>query len=360
MSGSEPTIRIADHPVGTGHATYVIAELSANHHQHLDRALELVDAAADAGADAVKLQTYLPSTLTIDSRQPLFRIGAGTAWENQNLYELYQTAYTPWEWTSQLQDRARDRGIDLFSTPYDASAVEFLEPFDMPAYKVASFELVDIPFIRRVASTGRPMLMSTGMATALEIDEAVAAAREGGAAGVAILRCNSAYPAQASEMDLRTITDMRERWAIPIGLSDHTLGTVSAVAAITLGACILEKHLTMSRDEGGPDAGFSVEPHEFAHLVASVREAEAAVGSIRYGPSERERPSVAFRRSLFVVEPVHAGDILTERSVRSIRPAGGLAPKHLPDVLGRAARHDMEAGTPLSWDDLSGRPAESV
>jgi pseudaminic acid synthase len=345
-----PEIVIAGRPVGPGHGVYVIAELSANHAQRLDRAVELVGLAADAGADAVKVQTYTPDTLTIDSDKEPFRVGEGTLWAGRTLYDLYAEAYTPWEWLAELRAVAHGRGLDLFSSPFDATAVDFLADHDVPAFKIASFELVDHALIRYAASKGKPLILSTGMANAEEIDEAVRAARDGGAAGVALLRCNSAYPAPAEEMDLRTIPDMVERWRLPVGLSDHTLGVTAAVAGVALGACILEKHFTLSREEPGPDSAFSLEPAEFAAMVTAVREASAAVGSVRYGPSARERSSLAFRRSLFVVRDVNAGDEFTDDNVRSIRPGHGLAPKNLDQVLGRTATRDVERGTPLSWD----------
>jgi len=347
------TVEIAGRRVGPGEPVYVIAELSANHGQDLGRAVELVHVAADAGADAVKLQTYTPDTLTLDSDAPPFVVGDGTLWAGRTLHDLYQEAMTPWEWYEPLARAAAEAGIHLFSTPFDDTAVDFLEKFDPPAYKIASFELVDLSLIRYVAERGRPMIMSTGMATAEEIDEAVATARQGGAEQLVLLRCNSAYPAEPEEMDLRTIPAMAERWRVPIGLSDHTLSNTAAVAAVTLGATVLEKHMTLRRDDPGPDSAFSLEPRELTDLIAAVREAEAAVGHVRFGPSPREEPSRAFRRSLFVVADVKAGDELTPENVRSIRPAHGLAPKHLGEVLGRRAAVDIARGTPLDWSLLS-------
>jgi N-acetylneuraminate synthase len=277
-------------------------------------------------------------------------VGEGTLWAGRTLYDLYAEAYTPWEWLPELQAAAAQHGLDLFSSPFDHTAVDFLAKHDVPAYKIASFELVDHELIRYAASKGKPLILSTGMATAKEIDDAVRVAREGGAAGVALLRCNSAYPAPPEEMDLRTIPDMVDRWRAPVGLSDHTVGVTAAVAAVALGACILEKHFTLTRDEPGPDSAFSLEPKEFAALVLAVREAEAAAGSVRYGPSDREQPSLAFRRSLFAVQDVRAGDPFTEENVRAIRPGQGLAPKELPRVLGRRAAADIERGTPLTWE----------
>lgn len=343
-------IAINGRAIGPGRPMYVIAELSANHAGRLERAEELVRAAADAGADAVKLQTYTADSMTLDSDQAPFRVGDDMLWAGRTLYDLYDEAHTPWEWHARLLDVAREAGIELFSSPFDRAAVEFLVKLDVPALKIASFELVDLELIRLAAATGRPLIMSTGMATVEEIDDAVTAAREGGAAGIALLRCNSAYPAPAAEMDLRTIPDMIRRWDVPVGLSDHTLGTTAAVAAVALGATVLEKHLTWSRAEETADAAFSLEPDEFADLVRQIRAAEASLGAVRYGPSERERPSLQYRRSLFVVSDVRAGEVFTEENVRAIRPGHGLAPKELSRVLGRRATRDVDRGSPLSWE----------
>jgi N-acetylneuraminate synthase len=346
-------ISIDGRVVGPGHLTFVIAELSGNHNHDFDRAAELIRAAAESGADAVKLQTYTPDTITFASGRSEFVVEGDNPWQGRTLYELYGDACTPWEWHGDLQRVAHDVGVILFSTPFDTTAVDYLDKLDVPAYKVASFEIVDLPLIQYIASKGRPIIMSTGMATASEIDEAVTAARSAGASQVALLRCTSAYPARPEEMDLATIPHMVERWRVPVGLSDHTLGVASAVTAVALGACILEKHLTLARADGGPDAAFSLEPDELARTIEAVRAAEAAVGNVRYGPSPRERESLRFRRSLFVVRDVQAGEELTEINVRSIRPADGLPPKYLDDVLGRRASSRIEAGTPLSWEHLS-------
>lgn len=343
------TVDLAGRLVGPGHPVYVIAELSANHGHDLDTAKAIVRAAADAGADAVKLQTYTPDSMTIDASTPPFLIGEGTAWAGRRLHELYAEAATPWEWHEPLLDLATELGLQLFSTPFDVAAVEFLDAYDPPAFKIASFELVDLDLIRAAASRGRPLIVSTGMATEDEIDEAVAAATEAGAPGLVLLRCNSAYPAAPKDMDLRTIEAMAERWRVPIGLSDHTLGTTAATVAVALGAVVVEKHLTLRRSDGGPDAGFSLEPTEFAAMVTAIREAEASLGGVRFGPSPGEEPSLAFRRSLFVVEDVAAGEVFTAANVRSIRPSDGLAPKHLAEVLGRRAAVDVVRGTPVSW-----------
>jgi pseudaminic acid synthase len=345
-------VSIGAHPIGAAHPVYIVAEVSANHGGSLDRALELVASAAACGADAVKLQTYRPESLTIDSDAPPFRIAEGTLWSGRRLYELYEEAQTPWEWHEAIFAAAREVGIDCFSTPFDLPAIEFLERFDPPAYKVASFELIDLALVEAVARRGRTVILSTGMATVDEIDDAVRVAVDAGARGVVLLRCNSAYPAEPGEMDLRTIPDMAARWDVPIGLSDHTRSTSAALAAVSLGAVMLEKHVTMARSDGGPDAPFSLEPAELRALVDAVRETERALGRVRYGPSESETPSLAFRRSLFAVRDIPAGEVLTADSVRSIRPAGGLAPKELGSVLGRRVGRAIARGTPITWDVL--------
>jgi N-acetylneuraminate synthase len=343
------TAAIGGRTVGSGHPAYVIAELSGNHHGDLGRALAIVDAAAEAGVDAVKLQTYTADSLTIDSDAAPFVISGGTPWDGRRLYELYQEAATPWTWTEPLFERARSHGLDVFSTPFDDEAVALLEAFDPPAHKVASFELVDHGLLRSIAATGRCVVLSTGMATRTEINEAVAVLRDGGTTDLVLLRCTSAYPARPESMDLRTIPDMIDRWRVPVGLSDHTLGPESTIASIALGACVVEKHLTLDRGEIGPDSAFSLEPHEFASLVDAVRTAEAALGSVRYGPSADEAPSRVFRRSLFVVADVGAGEPFTADNVRAIRPGDGLAPKHLEAIFGRRAAAAVPAGTPLAW-----------
>lgn len=337
-------------PPPWGERVWLVAEISGNHNGDKRRALDLVAVAADAGADAVKFQTYTPDSLTIDADTDAFRIGAGTPWEDRRLHELYQEAATPYEWHDDLFAAAEDAGLVPFSTPFDAAAVELLEVYDPLVHKIASFELVDLELIRVAAATGRTLILSTGMATEDEIDDAVAAARSGGAGGVVLLRCNSAYPAPVEEMDLRTMADMGRRWDVPVGLSDHTLGTAVAVASVALGATMIEKHITLARADGGPDASFSLEPDELAGLVSAVREAEAALGGVRYGPTPGEEASRVFRRSLFVVEDVAAGDAFTRENVRCIRPGHGLAPKHLGEVLGRPATTAVPRGTPLSWD----------
>jgi N-acetylneuraminate synthase len=313
----------------------------------------MVEAAKEAGADAVKLQTYTADTLTLDSDAEPFRVRGGTLWDGRTLHDLYREAHTPWDWQPKLKARADHLGIDLFSSPFDATAVAFLERMGVPAHKIASFEIVDLELIRCAARTGKPLIMSTGMASRAEIAEAVKTARDGGAAGVALLKCTSAYPAPPQEMNLRAIPALAEAFDVPVGLSDHTLGTAVAVAAVALGACIVEKHFTLSRSLGGPDSAFSLEPDELRDLVQAVRAAEAALGSAEHGMGEVEARSRAFRRSLFVVRDVKQGEQFTSENVRSIRPSGGLAPKHLPAVLGRRALRDVERGTPLSWELVS-------
>jgi N-acetylneuraminate synthase len=342
-------IKIGERTIGPGLAIYVIAEVSANHHQDFDQAVKIIRAAKEAGADAVKLQTYTPDTMTIACNRPEFRI-KGTIWEGRNLYELYGEAYTPWDWHPRLKQVANDLGLDLFSSPFDVTAVDFLEAMNVPAHKLASFELVDIPLIRKMARTGKPLIMSTGMATVEEIEEAVQTARKAGAEQIALLKCTSAYPALPEEMNLRTIPELSRRFGVPVGLSDHTMGTAVPVAAVALGACIIEKHLTLSRSEPGPDSAFSLEPQEFKAMVDAVRVAEKALGAVNFGIGTKEANSRVFRRSLFVVQDVKRGEVFTEENIRSIRPGHGLHTRHLPEVLGQNAARDIERGTPLSWD----------
>lgn len=341
---SAPELRIGSRLVGPGHPMYVIAELSANHAHDLSRAIELVRAAADCGADAVKLQTYTPDSMTIEVDRPEFRVGGGTLWDGRTLHDLYAEAMTPWEWHPELQRIAHEAGIELFSTPFDRAAVDFLDELDTPAFKIASFELVDLDLIAYAASKGRPLIMSTGMASVAEIDEGLAAARQAGAPHVVLLRCNSSYPAAPEEMDLLTIRDMQARWDVPVGLSDHTLSPTAAITATALGACVLEKHLTLARADGGPDAAFSLEPDELRALISSVREAEAALGSVRYGPSPSEEKSLAFRRSLIVVRDVAEGATITVDDVQALRPGHGMAPKHLAEVIGHRATRPLRRG----------------
>jgi N-acetylneuraminate synthase len=311
--------------------------------------VRILHAAKEAGADAVKLQTYTPDTLTIPSEKEYFRIGGGTLWDGRTLYDLYSEAYMPWEWQPKLKEIADEIGIDLFSTAFDPTAVDFLEQMGVPVHKVASFEIVDIPLIEKMARTGKPLIISTGMATLGEIEEAVQAARRAGATQIALLKCTSAYPAPPEEMNLRTIPHMAEAFSVPVGLSDHTLGIAVPVAAVALGICIVEKHFTLSRDIPGPDSAFSLEPQEFKAMVEAIRTVEKALGTVQYGVSDRESKSRVFRRSLFVVKDMKAGDVFTEENLRSIRPGHGLAPKYLKDILGARAACDLERATPLQW-----------
>lgn len=328
---------------------YIVAELSANHRQEFDRAVELVKAAKAAGADAVKLQTYTPDTMTICCDNRHFQIGKGTLWENRSLYDLYDEAYMPWEWQPKLKTIAEDLGMDLFSAAFDHSAVDFLEEMGVPVHKVASFEIVDIPLIEKMAQTGKPLIISTGMANLGEIEEAVQAARRAGAMQIGLLKCTSAYPALPEDMNLRTIPHMMTAFNVPVGLSDHTLGIAVPVSAVALGACIVEKHFTLSRAVPGPDSVFSLEPHEFAAMVEAIRTSEKALGTVNYGTSSEESRSLMFRRSLFVVQDMKASEVFSAENVRSIRPGYGLPPKFLKEVLGRRASKDIKKGTPVDW-----------
>jgi pseudaminic acid synthase len=349
-------IAIAGRRIGPGEPCYIVAELSGNHHHRFEQAMELVRAARACGADAVKLQTYTPDTITIDCDNAHFTIGAGTLWEGRKLHDLYGEAYTPWEWHPPLKELAESLGMHCFSSPFDASAVDFLEGLRVPAYKIASFELVDLPLIRRVARTGKPIIMSTGMASLDEIDEAVGTARAAGARDLALLACSSAYPAPPEAINLRRIPDLAARFDVITGLSDHTLGIAVPIGAVAVGACVIEKHFCLSRDDPGPDSAFSLEPSEFKALVDAVRTVEKALGRPEYGVDAAEQASQVFRRSLFVVEDVKAGERFTAASVRSIRPGNGLHTRHLEEVIGREASRDILRGTPLSWDLVRKEP----
>ena len=338
--------------IGANRSVFVIAEMSANHNHDFDQAVQILHAATEAGADAVKLQTYTPDTMTIECDNDYFKIGKGTIWEGRNLYDLYKDACTPWEWQPKLKKLADELGINLFSTAFDFSSVDFLEELGVAVHKVASFEIVDIPLIEKIARTGKPMIISTGMATLEEIREAVEAARGAGADQIALLKCTSAYPAPPEEMNLQAIPFLMKEFGVPMGLSDHTLGASVAVAAVALGACIVEKHFTLSRSFPGPDSAFSMEPDEFAEMVRSIRTVEKALGTTSFGAKETEKHSIVFRRSLFVVEDLKTDDVLNDKNVRSIRPGYGLPPKYLKDVLGRKVIRDVPRGTPLSWDLL--------
>ena len=345
------TFAIAGRPIGPSHPPYVIAELSGNHNGNVNRALALIEAAKLAGADAVKLQTYTADTITIDCDRADFIIEGGL-WDRRRLYDLYKEAHTPWPWHDALFTKARTLGITIFSTPFDDTSVDFLEKLDAPAYKIASFEAVDLPLIRRIAATGKPIIMSTGITDRTEIEEAVAAVRDGGCCDLALMHCVSAYPAPAEDMNLRTIPDLARTFDTLVGLSDHTLGTSVAVAAVALGACMIEKHVTLRRSDGGPDAAFSLEPDELARLVREVRLAHCALGRVSYDREPSERANIVFRRSLYAVADIAENERLTPANVRSIRPGHGLSPKHLPEILGRRAVHAIARGTPISWSQL--------
>lgn len=342
-------IEIGSRRVGPYEPVYIVAEMSANHNQDFEQAVRIVQAAKEAGADAIKIQTYTADTLTIDSDKEYFRISGGMLWDGRSLYDLYREAYTPWEWQPKLKKAANDLGLDFFSSPFDHTAVDFLEDMKVPVHKIASFELVDLPLIRRVAQTGKPIIMSTGMATLTEIDEAVRTVKEAGGSQLALLKCTSAYPAAPEEMNLQTIPHLSETFGVPAGLSDHTMGIAVPIAAVALGACIIEKHFTLSRDTPSADSAFSLEPHEFKAMVEAVRVAEKALGTAHYGVSEAEARSRVFRRSLFVVKDMKAGEKFTAANVRSIRPAHGLHTRYLEGIIGRYASQDIERGTPLSW-----------
>jgi pseudaminic acid synthase len=343
-------IQIGVKEIGALSPVYIIAELSANHNQDFNEAVKLIHAAKEAGADAVKIQTYTPDTLTIKCNNEYFRIRKGTLWEGKNLHDLYGEAYTPWEWQPKLQEIAQEAGLVFFSTPFDPSSVDFLQHMDVPVYKIASFEIVDIPLIQRIARVGKPIIISTGMASLEEISEAVETIPHEGNNQIALLKCTSAYPALPEDMNLKTIPDMAMKFNVPVGISDHTLGTTIPIAAVALGACIVEKHFTLSRNTPGPDSSFSLEPQEFKTMVDSIREIERALGKVNYTVTEHEIASRAFRRSLFVVEDIAEGEMLTEKNIRSIRPGYGLPPKYFNDILGKKAKGNLCRGTPLNWD----------
>jgi N-acetylneuraminate synthase len=346
---SARTIEIAGRRIGPGEPPYVIAEMSGNHNGVIARAFRLIEAAKEAGADAVKLQTYTADTITIDHGGPGFVIKGGL-WDGRRLYDLYRDAHTPWEWHEALFAKCRDVGITVFSSPFDPTAVDLLERLGAPAYKIASFELIDTPLVRYAARIGKPLIMSTGMADAAEIADAVQAAQEAGSGGFALLHCVSGYPTPVEEANLKRIPALAASYDCPIGLSDHTMGTEVAVAAVALGAALIEKHFTLARADGGPDAAFSLEPHELADLVKGVRSAYRALGRPDYGHASSEQSNMVYRRSLYAVADIAAGEILTEANVRSIRPGYGLPPKHLPAILGRRAKRRIARGTPLSFD----------
>ncbi|WP_226698677.1 pseudaminic acid synthase [Qipengyuania gaetbuli] len=345
-------MEIAGRPIGAQNPPYVIAELSANHNGNFEQALRIVDAAKEMGADAVKIQTYRPDTITLNATSEDFVVKGGL-WDGRTLYDLYDEAHTPWDWHKPLFEHAHKIGITMFSSPFDTTAVDLLMDLNAPAFKIASFEVIDLPLIRYVASTGKPMIISTGMADEEEIGEAVEAAREGGCKELALLHCVSGYPAPASDYNLATIPDMARRWGVPVGLSDHTLDNATAIASIALGASVIEKHFTLDRSGGGPDDSFSLEPHELKELCNGVRTAWEAVGRVDYGRKSSEIGNVTFRRSLYFVKDLDAGDVVTADAIRSVRPGYGLAPKYLDAVIGRRVARDVTANSPCSWDVLS-------
>ena len=342
-------IEIAGRKIGLAHEPFVICELSGNHNGSLERALVMLEAAAATGADAIKIQTYTPDTITLDHDGPDFRIEGGL-WDGRTLYDLYGEAQTPYEWHAALFAKAKELGVILFSTPFDETAIDLLEGLDAPAYKIASFEVIDLPLIASVARRGKPMIISTGMANLAEIGDAVDTALKHGAPGVVLLHCVSAYPAPMDEANVRTVPDLAERFGVISGLSDHTPGSAASVAAVALGACVIEKHFTLARSDGGPDAAFSLEPSEFTALTRDCKDAWRALGKVGYDLLGSEQGNISFRRSLYVVADVAKGEVITTAHVRSIRPGFGLAPRHLDDVLGKVAKRDLARGEAFSWD----------
>lgn len=342
--------KIANRFIGNDHPIFLIAELSANHLRDFDFAVKTIKAMKESGADAVKLQTYTPDTITIDCDNEYFQINQETLWDGKTLYQLYQEAYTPWEWQPELKKLAEDIGLICFSSPFDKTAVDFLEQMNVPAYKVASFEIADIPLIEYIASKGKPIIISTGIASQVEIEEAINACKRMGNNQIALLKCTSEYPTPLEDVNLRTIPDMRERFETVVGLSDHTLGISVPIAAVALGAKIIEKHFILDRKLGGPDSAFSLEPEEFKTMVKSVREAEKALGEVSYELTEKIKKSREFSRSLFVVEDMKAGETFTEINIKSIRPGFGLPPKYYNIIIGRKVTKDVNKGTPISWD----------
>ena len=354
MKNAQQGFRIGSLQVGAGHPPLIIAEMSGNHNGSLERALQIADAAAAAGAHCLKLQTYTADTMTLDLSEGEFFVSEpDNLWKGKSLYQLYKEAHTPWEWHKPIFERCRALGILAFSSPFDTSAVELLESLGAPCYKIASFENIDLPLIRRVAATGKPIIMSTGMASMEELQDAVHAAREAGCRELALLKCTSAYPAVPESANLATMADLAKTFGCPVGLSDHTMGIGVAVGAAALGAALVEKHFTLSRADGGVDAAFSLEPAELRALVEETGNAWRAIGGVFYGPTEKEKASLAYRRSIYVCEDIKQGELLTAKNVRCIRPGRGLPPKHLDAVLGRRASRDAAKGTPVSWDLLA-------
>ncbi len=339
-------LRIGNRVIGKGQPAYIIAEMSANHAGSIENAKRIIRAAKESGADCVKIQTYTPDTITIDCDNEYFQINKGT-WKGENLYQLYGKAYTPWEWQKELLEEAKKVGIDFFSTPFDFSSVDFLEEIGVEFYKIASFELVDLPLIRYVASKKKPMIMSTGMSTLGEIEAAVKTAREAGNDQIALLRCASAYPAITDQMNLKTMVNMAEVFNVPVGLSDHSMGSVGAVTAVALGASIIEKHFCLDRAMENPDSVFSMNPEEFSSMVRDIRQAQKAIGTVSYGPTEQEASNIVFRRSVFCVKDIKKGEEITTENIRIIRPGYGMEPKYYEEVLGQRALRDIKRGTPM-------------
>ncbi|MBK4730638.1 pseudaminic acid synthase [Oxynema sp. CENA135] len=350
---NKSSIFISDRQIGINHPPFIIAEMSGNHNQSLERALEIVEAAAKTGAHGLKLQTYTADTMTLDIKQGEFFIDdSNSLWYGHSLYELYQQAHTPWEWHEPILKRCQELGIIGFSTPFDATAVDFLESLDVPCYKIASFENTDLPLIRKVASTGKPLIISTGMATVAELDETVRTAREAGCQDIILLKCTSTYPATPENTNLLTIPHLQELFNVQVGLSDHTMGIGAAIASVALGATVIEKHFTLRRADGGVDSAFSMEPEEMGQLVVESERAWQALGQVQYGSTEAEKVSKIFRRSLYVAKDMKAGDVLTTENVRAIRPGLGLPPKYLESLLGLTVKKDIKGGTPLSFELL--------
>lgn len=344
-------VKIGNHEIGMGTAPFIVAEMSGNHNQSIERAFKIVDAAAEAGAHAVKLQTYTADTMTLNIDSDDFRINdKSSLWAGRNLHQLYAEAHTPWEWHKPIMERCRERGMLCFSTPFDETAVDFLEDLNVPCYKIASFENTDLPLVRKVAQTKKPVIISTGMATLSELEDVVTTARNAGIEDLILLKCTSAYPAPYSEVNLRTIPHLSQMFNCPVGLSDHTMGIAVPVAAVALGASFVEKHFTLSREDGGVDSAFSLNPDELTSLVCETKNIWHALGQVSYGRTQREEKSLAYRRSLYITKDMKAGEIITDSHVRCVRPGYGLAPKHLDTILGRTINRDLVAGTPVKWE----------
>lgn len=348
----EREIRIGNKFIGEKYPCFIVAEMSGNHNMDFERAKEIIRAATDAGADAVKLQTYTADTITLNSKQPCFYTTSGGLWEGQTLYSLYKKAYTPWEWQPKLKELADDLGIILFSSPFDVSAVDFLEEMNVPAYKIASFEINDTQLLKKVAETGKPIMISTGIADIADINLAIQTCKDAGNEQIVLLKCTSSYPAPHEEMNLALIPNMKETFECEVGLSDHSLGDEVALAAVALGASIVEKHFTLKRDDGGVDADFSMEAEEMKNMIKRIRNVEAAIGKVSYRLTEKQKRQKRFSRSLFVSKPIKKGELFTEENIRSIRPADGLPVKYLEQILGRKASHDLAYAMPLTWEDI--------